>query len=95
MNPPATHYFVWYRVPGDAGAARARVDALQRELESRTGVIGRLLMRPGAPPTWMEIYEGVRDPSAFEAALAEVAAHHGVAAHAPAGRHVESFVDAR
>ena len=89
MNPPATHYFVWYRVPGDAGAARARVDALQREIESRTGVIGRLLMRPGVPPTWMEIYEGVRDSSAFEAALADVAAY------APEGRHVESFVDAR
>ncbi len=95
MSPPPTHYFVWYRVPGDAAAARAIVDALQRDVASRTRVVGRLLTRTGAPPTWMEVYEGVGDPAAFEAALADAVTRHGVAAHAPEGRHVESFVDAR
>ena len=41
----AAHYFVWYRVPGDAAAARASVNALMHDITRGTGVIGRLLMR--------------------------------------------------
>ncbi len=91
---PATHYFVWYRVPGDAAAARAAVNSLQQELTLRTGVVGRLLMRPDAPPTWMEVYECVADAPLFEAALADASTRHAVGAHAPDGRHLERFFDA-
>src|SRR5512145_2848682 len=41
----AAHYFVWYRVQGDAAAARASVNALMRDIARRTGVVGRLLVR--------------------------------------------------
>lgn len=94
MRTPATHYFIWYRVPGDAAPARASVNALQQELALRTGVIGRLLMRPDVPPTWMEVYESVADAASFESALAEATGRHGVVAHTLQGRHVERFVDA-
>ena len=57
----ATHYFVWYRVPGDPAAARGAVNALMQDIAMKTGVTGRLLMRPDAPPTWMEVYESVAD----------------------------------
>ena len=90
----ATHYFVTYRVPGDAAAARAAVNALMQEIARRTGVIGRLLMRADTPPTWMETYDSVADAAAFDAAYAEAVARHAVAAHASDGRHVERFVDA-
>jgi hypothetical protein len=91
MKLPATHYFVWYRVSGDVAAARTSVDALQREVASRTGIGGRLLTRAGTPPTWLEVYEGVGDPVAFEVALADAITRHGVVAYAPEGRHVEAF----
>lgn len=90
----ATYYFVWYRVPGDAAAARAAVNALMQDLARHTGVTGRLLMRADTPPTWMEAYECVADADAFDSAYAAATARHAVAAHAPEGRHVERFVDA-
>lgn len=94
MTKPVTHYFIWYRVPGDAARARGAVNALQQELTRNTGVVGRLLMRPDTPPTWMEVYEAVADAPSFEAALAQATTQHDVASHAPEGRHLEKFVDA-
>jgi len=90
----ATHYFVWYRVSGDAADARGAVNALMRDVALRTGVIGRLLMRAGTPPTWMEVYESVADAAAFDAAFVDASARSDIAAHAAEGRHVERFVDA-
>lgn len=90
----ATHYFVWYRVPGDPAAARGAVNALMQDIAMKTGVIGRLLMRPEVPPTWMEVYESVADATSFDVAYAEAVARNGVSSHAPEGRHVERFVDA-
>ena len=90
----ATHYFVWYRVDGDPAAARASVNGLMQDIAMKTGVIGRLLMRPDVPPTWMEVYESVADAQGFDAEYAEAVARNGVATHAPEGRHLERFVDA-
>ena len=90
----ATHYFVWYRVPGDAAAARGAVNTLMQDIARKTGVTGRLLMRPEAPPTWMEVYESVADANGFDVAYAEAVAHSGAATHAPEGRHLERFLDA-
>ena len=90
----ATHYFVWYRVSGDAAVARAAVNALMRDVALRTGVTGRLLMRPETPPTWMEVYESVADAAAFDAAFVDASARNDVAAHASEGRRIERFVDA-
>jgi hypothetical protein len=90
----ATHYFVWYRVAGDPAQARGAVNGLMQDIAKRTGVIGRLLMRAGTPPTWMEVYDKVADAATFEAAYVEAVARADVAAHMPEGRNLERFVDA-
>lgn len=74
-------YYVYYRVPTEnAKRARAAVVTLQRQLTSVTGIGGRLLRRRDDETTWMEIYEGVADAAGFEAELAELVKHHGLAA---------------
>jgi hypothetical protein len=90
----AAHYFVWYRVPGDPAAARSAVNALMQDISLQTGVTGRLLMRPDAPPTWMEVYESVVDATRFEDVYMQAVARSGVDAHAPDGRRIERFWDA-
>jgi hypothetical protein len=74
-------YYVYYRVPAEnAKRARAAVSALQRQLTSVSGIGGRLLRRRDDETTWMEIYENVADAVRFEATLAELVKHHGLAA---------------
>ena len=90
----ASHYFVWYRIRGDAVAARAAVNTLMQEVTLRTGVIGRLLMRHDDPSTWMEVYESVADAALFDSVLEEATANAGPIDYAADGRHVERFVDA-
>ena len=87
------HYFIWYRVPGDAGLARVAVNAALADVARATGVTGRLCQRSDDPSTWMEIYEHVHDVHAFDAALAAAVIRHGVGVHIPDGRHVERFID--
>ncbi len=87
------HYYVWYRVTGDAAAARAAVAALQADVRHDAGVTGRMLVRRGDPRTWMEVYEDVADQGRFEHALAACVARHGAAQWVEGGvRHVEPFV---
>jgi hypothetical protein len=88
-----SHYYVWYRVAGDPGAARGAVAALLRDVRVATGVAGRVLVRRDDPTTWMEVYEDVADVGRFEDALAAGVARHGVAGFAQGGaRHAEPFV---
>ena len=87
-----THVYVYYRVTGDRGEARASVARLFADVEHATGICGRLLARVGDANTWMEIYEPVARVAAFERALASAAHRHGAAAFAMDGRrHVERF----
>jgi hypothetical protein len=87
-----THYYVWYRVQDDRGAARAAVDSLMRALERRTGVAGRLLASRSDASTWMEIYENVVDADAFERALDSLVREVGAdRAAVDLRRHVERF----
>ncbi|WP_332671889.1 DUF4936 family protein [Aromatoleum sp.] len=90
-----THYFIYYRVRSDATRARAKVRAMQASLATRTGVAGHLMERCGDDATWMEIYESVADPAAFEAALGiEIEAHKLAALIEPGStRHLERFVE--
>lgn len=89
----STHYYVWYRVTGDPGAARAAVDALMRDVTANAGVTGRLLVRRDDPRTWMEVYDHVADAARFEAALTAGALRHEVARFAEDGeRHLEPFL---
>ncbi len=88
------HYYVYYRVarPDDAQTLDL-VQQLITALASRTGVAGRLLVRADDPGTWMEVYESVSDPAAFEAALARLLENSGFDAILASGstRHVERF----
>ena len=90
----SSHCFIWYRIRGDAVAARASVNALMQEVTLRTGVIGRLLMRHDDPSTWMEVYESIADAALFDSVLQEATANAGPVDYAIDGRHVERFVDA-
>jgi hypothetical protein len=89
---PASHVCVYYRVAADSPAARATIAALLAEVESRTGVAGRLLARCDDPRTWMEVYEPPADAPAFTRHLATLARRHRAANVAHDGkRHVERF----
>ncbi len=96
------HYFVWYRVraePGDAPGNdsppfRRAVDAVLADVHRATGIRGTLLRRREQSDTWMEVYEAVAEPGAFEHELATAVARHGLAEYMhESGRHVEAFVD--
>ena len=86
-------YYVYYRSQAAAATVREAVGAMQSALARATGVQGRLLRRAEDDGTWMEIYEGVEDPSRFERELAAaVGTSRLEALLAPgAARHVERF----
>lgn len=90
-----THYFIYYRIRPDASQARATLRAMQAALAQRTGVVGRLMERRGDDATWMEIYESVSDPGAFEVALnIETEAHKITNLIEPGStRHIERFIE--
>lgn len=91
----AFSYFVYYRVsrPQLAGVA---VRGMQSELLASSGVSGRLLTKRDEPGLWMEVYEGVRDASAFEAELDRLIAAMKLEGFLESGsrRHTECFEDA-
>lgn len=63
-------YFIYYRVaPGLEPRAKERAHRLQSELAESTGARCRLMTKRGEPNLWMEVYEAVTDPPAFERAL--------------------------
>jgi hypothetical protein len=65
-----TSYFIYYRVaPGRESLAREQTHRLQAELAASIGARCRLMTKRGEPDLWMEVYEAVRDPAAFERAL--------------------------
>lgn len=64
------NYYVYYKLaPERAEQSRALVEALFDSVERQCGVRGRWMRRRDDPSTYMEVYEGVRDPAAFEALL--------------------------
>jgi len=86
------HYYIYYRADPSslARVARAAADLLD-SIQRRTGVRGRWMRRRDDPVTCMEVYEGIVDETAFEAALAELTRSWvGLGLE----RHLERFVDA-
>ena len=70
-----TNYYVYYKLdPGRAGEVRTTVEKIFASIETAPGVKGRWMRRRDDPATYMEVYEGVRDESAFEALLEREAA---------------------
>lgn len=74
-----TSYYVYYRVdPARVEAVRGAVQALFDAIERDTGVRGTWMRRRDEATTFMEVYEGVADEPAFEAALARGSAAFGL-----------------
>lgn len=91
MTTPV-HYFIWYRIDADAADVRAAVNAVLHDVALACAVTGRVFVRREDPSTWMEAYEPVTDPAAFEAVLATAVARHGLDRLVAGERHVERFV---
>jgi hypothetical protein len=87
-------YYIYYRVAQPA-QARTLVRDIQAALKSRMDIAGRLLTKRDDPTTWMEIYEGVGEASAFEQCLAAAVQETNFAAVLETGdvRHMECFED--
>jgi hypothetical protein len=84
-----THYYVYYKVaPEQLNRLREAVHQLLRNIEEQCGVRGRWMHRRDDASTYMEVYEEVKDPAAFEALLEREGAKLGVP------RKLERFVDA-
>lgn len=73
------HYYVYYKVaPVELDRVRAAVHTLFERIEKDCGVRGRWMRRRDDAATYMEVYEDVQDPAAFEAALEREGARLGV-----------------
>ncbi len=65
-----TNYYVYYRVDaGQIGFLQVEIRKLFEEIQRQTGISGRWMRRRDDPLTFMEIYEGVKDDTAFDALL--------------------------
>lgn len=74
-----TSYYVYYRVdPARAEEVRRAVMDLFDTIERETGVRGSWMRRRDEATTFMEVYEGVADEGAFEAALERASATLGL-----------------
>jgi hypothetical protein len=71
-----------------AAELRAAVERLFAAIESECGVRGRWMRRRDDPATYMEVYEDVKEPAAFETILEREGAKLGLQ------RRVERFVSA-
>lgn len=88
-------YCVWYRVLDDGPDTERIVRSLMARLACRTGITGRLMRKRDEPRLWMEVYAGVAEPAAFEAALRELADTYDVDMLLAGERHIECFVEDR
>ena len=90
---PPLSYYVYYRVaPESAPAARGAIAQLLGRISQDTGIRGKVLTKRQEPLLWMEVYSGVKDPSAFEHALESHAAALRLAQYLAGGeRRVECF----
>ena len=71
------HFYIYYRITPDfADEAKLAIRELQAHLFRETGIQGRLLIKHDDPDLWMEIYEQVLDPQAFQKALSAKADGH-------------------
>lgn len=87
------HAYVYYRVaPGRAALAAARVARLMASVAGLCAVKPRRLVRCDDAGTWMEIYEGISDWPAFDAALESGVSALGIRDLLDGPRHLECFV---
>lgn len=84
--------YVYYRVaPAHAALAANRVDTLLQALASHCTHLPRRLVRCDDAMTWMEIYEGIVDWTAFTAAMQRAVHTLQIDACLNGERHLECF----
>ncbi len=84
--------YVYYRLdPRHVDEAEKPIRALIVRLACRCAGSTRLLKKRDEPQLWMEAYEGVVDPDAFEYELAQEVKACNVGAFIDGPRHVECF----
>ena len=92
-----TSYFIYYRIaPQHVHGLAKAVGEILATVRAATGVDGRLMRRDDETGTWMEIYEDVDDPLAFEMVLNHAVASVKFDTLVADGtqRHLERFIDA-
>lgn len=92
------HWYVYYKLPRSERAGLvSQVREMQRVLAQGNPVRVRLLERcedTGDTTTVMEVYEDIREPARFAAALDEALRASGLAAGPAGDRRIERFEDA-
>lgn len=92
MTEPTENWYVYYPAPDSANQALPAVRMMLDTLATGTDIRTRLEERVGnSTPTWMEVYEGVRDPIAFATALEAAVRACGLPKELTAARRVERF----
>lgn len=84
-------YYVWYRVRADERETETVIRHMMARVACRGGVAGRLLKKHGEARLWMEVYEGIADPDAFERLLARAVDEFDVEMFCDDNRHAECF----
>ena len=94
MSAGHENWYIYYPAPRDGGTeALQRLRTMQQRVS--TGGVSRVRIeeRVGAPttPTWMEVYEGIENPVAFESLLASAVLASQLPAELTAERRIERF----
>lgn len=88
------NFYIWYRVRVDERETETVIRHMMSRLACRSGSSGRLLKKYGEPSLWLEVYEGVVDPTGFEHLLAQAVDEFDVEMFCEGGRHCECFEQA-
>ena len=85
------NWYVYY--PAPAALALPLLREMQRHLVPGAVQQARVEERVGSgtAPTWMEVYEGVKEPDSFAMLLDVAVGRAGLTAEQRAARHVERF----
>jgi hypothetical protein len=85
------NWYVYY--PAPAALALPLLREIQRQLVPGAVRQARVEERVGSgtAPTWMEVYEGVKEPDSFAMLLDVAVGRAGLTAEQRAARHVERF----
>ena len=93
MSHEKENWYVYYPAPSAVASALPALRRMLDTLATGSHVHTRLEESVGSrsTPTWMEVYEGIHDPTAFEAALAAAVRASGLPPELMAARRVERF----
>ncbi len=85
------NWYIYY--PAPSALALPLLREMQRQLVPGAVLQARVEERVGSdkPPTWMEVYEGVKEPDSFAMLLDTAVGRAGLTPEQRALRHVERF----